>query len=148
MVGQQLSQTNEKCYSVWCDHFYHYFTDLNTAIIVSGSNSLHSSGLCSAVNPYFCDCCICSQSLCSLALSSWTSATVPPLLQYRRVWSDSRYLKLCINLLLQYQPLQWPATTWLLPRINQSQPAAPAQRTGWMRACNFRSIKIGHPFII
>ena len=30
MVGQQLSQTNEKCYSVRCDPFYHYFTDLNT----------------------------------------------------------------------------------------------------------------------
>ena len=31
MVGQQLSQTNEKCYSVRCNSFYHYFTDLNTA---------------------------------------------------------------------------------------------------------------------
>ena len=31
MVGQQLPQTNEKYYSVRCDPFYHYFTDLNTA---------------------------------------------------------------------------------------------------------------------
>ena len=33
MVGQQLSQTNEKCYSIRRDPFYHYFTDLNTACV-------------------------------------------------------------------------------------------------------------------
>ena len=34
MVGQYLPETNEKCYSVRCDPFYHHFTNLNTASVV------------------------------------------------------------------------------------------------------------------
>ena len=34
MVGQYLTQTNEKYYSVRCDFFSHFSRDLNTAIII------------------------------------------------------------------------------------------------------------------
>ena len=50
MVGQQLSQTNEKCYSVRCDPFYHYFTDLNTAP-VSNSHIAKEEGPASMPSP-------------------------------------------------------------------------------------------------